>query len=41
VAEHYHWSLDDVDDMPEWLYQRAVLWLGVVAEARNEQSEGR
>ena len=39
VAEHYHMSPDDVEAMPEWLFQRAVLWLDVVAQVRNERSE--
>jgi hypothetical protein len=31
-------SPDEIDDMPEWLYQRAALWLDVVAEVRKERS---
>jgi hypothetical protein len=39
LAEHFHWTYDEVQEAPDWFVQRAHLWMRVKADyqRRNQR----
>lgn len=39
LAEHFHWSYQQVMDAPEWWLERAELWIDELAKHRKSEHD--